>query len=103
MKEQDEDTAWWQRCYSVNPTIGLSPVTQRQPLSDPTAKTTVNTVRQCTAAALGSKSKSNCSEKVELMLMPLLTKNCTFFNKLFNMQSAERRKNKQHDMSSKEQ
>ena len=24
-----------------NPTIGLSPVTQRQPLSDPTAKTTL--------------------------------------------------------------
>ena len=28
--------------YSGNPSIGLSPVTQRQPLSDPTAKTTVN-------------------------------------------------------------
>ena len=28
--------------YSGNPSIGLSPVTQRRPLSDPTAKTTVN-------------------------------------------------------------
>ena len=32
----------WCRGYSGNPSIGLSPVTQRQPLSDPTAKTTVN-------------------------------------------------------------
>ena len=84
-----------ERGHSVNPTIGLSPVTQRQPLSDPTAKTTVNTVRQCTAAAVGRKSK--CSEKAELMLMPLLTKKCTFFNKLFKMQSADRPTNKQHE------
>ena len=48
--------------YSGNPSIGLSPVTQRQPLSDPTAKTTVNT--QCGNAQQCSGTKQKQEKRL---------------------------------------